>query len=143
MTERRSTVLRIDPQLPQPRRQPLPLVPARDRHIAATLNLGHLDRSQTNAGTHPAQREVFAPICPDLALELLSPSDMLSIAQAKLRQYIDNSCQLRWLLDRKGGIAEIYRADSSVEVLTQPRSLSDESVLPGFTLDLSDFWTEL
>ena len=38
----------------------------------------------------PEAREKFPPIAPDFVLELMSPSDDLEIAQAKMQEYLDN-----------------------------------------------------
>jgi len=83
------------------------------------------------------QRETFIPLCPDFVIELLSPTDNLKATQAKLQEYIDNSCQLAWLINQKQKTVEIYRPHQEVEVLNQPSSLSGENILPNFTLDLN------
>jgi Uma2 family endonuclease len=84
----------------------------------------------------PEQKRRFAPICPDFAVELCSPSDERKTASAKMREYIDNGLRLGWLLDPDDGQVEIHRPGRPVEVLDRPATLSGEDVLPGFTLDL-------
>ncbi len=84
----------------------------------------------------PEQRQGFAPICPDFVLELASQSDDLEVLRAKMQEYLDNGCRLGWLIDPKTRLAEIYRPEQSPEVLQAPLTLSGESVLPGFILDL-------
>ena len=86
----------------------------------------------------PEQQEKFLPLCPDFAVELMSPSDSLKTAQSKMQEYIDNGMQLGWLIDRKNQQVEIYRPDHTVEVLRSPQTLSGEDVLPGLILDLSE-----
>ncbi len=88
----------------------------------------------------PEQRESFPPVCPDFVIELMSPSDTLKVVQAKMQEYIDNGLKLGWLLNRKDRQVEIYRANQEVETLQSPTSLSGESILPGFILDLSPIW---
>jgi len=84
-----------------------------------------------------AERERFAPICPDFAAELTSPSDTRKKTQAKTREYIDQGARLAWLIDRSAGEVEIYRPGRPVETLIRPAALSGEDVLPGFVLDLA------
>jgi len=84
----------------------------------------------------PVQRRGFAPLCPDFAVELCSPSDDRPGATEKMREYIDNGLRLGWLLDPEDGRVEIHRPGRPVEVLDRPATLSGEDVLPGFTLDL-------
>jgi Uma2 family endonuclease len=88
----------------------------------------------------PEEREGFAPICPDLVVELRSTSDDLKSLREKMREYMENQARLGWLIDRKNGKVEIYRQGRDVEVLDNPDSLSGEDVLPGFVLDLTNVW---
>lgn len=89
---------------------------------------------------NPEQQQNFAPICPDFVVELRSPSDSLKTLQNKLQEYIENGVMLGWLIDRKQRQVYIYRPDRSVECLNNPATLSEESLLPGFVLDLSTIW---
>jgi len=84
---------------------------------------------------------VVNPLCPDFVIELLSPTDNLKATQAKLQEYISNGCQLGWLINQKQNTVEIYRPNREVEFLNQPSSLSGETVLPGFSLDLNQIWS--
>jgi Uma2 family endonuclease len=88
----------------------------------------------------PEQKEKFPPICPDFVIELMSPSDALKTVQEKMQEYRDNGAKLGWLLHRKDRKVEIYRPNQEVEVLQAPSSLSGETVLPGFVLDLTAIW---
>jgi len=88
----------------------------------------------------PEQREKFPPIAPDFVLELMSPSDSLSVVQAKMQEYMDAGVKLGWLIDRKTGRIEIYRQGQTKEVLEFPTRLSGEEILPGFILDLQIVW---
>ncbi|MEI2577277.1 Uma2 family endonuclease [Scytonema sp. PRP1] len=88
----------------------------------------------------PEQREKFPPIAPDFVLELMSPSDSLSVVQAKMQEYMDAGVKLGWLIDRKTGRIEIYRQGQTKEVLEFPTSLSGQEILPGFVLDLQIVW---
>lgn len=86
------------------------------------------------------QREKFPPLAPDFVLELMSPSDQLEATRAKMREYQANGVRLGWLLNRKGKDVEVYMPNQPVEVLENPKTLSGEDVLPGFTLPLSLVW---
>ncbi|MEA5504665.1 Uma2 family endonuclease [Halotia wernerae UHCC 0503] len=88
----------------------------------------------------PEKREKFPPIAPDFVLELMSPSDSLSEAQAKMSEYVNAGVKLGWLIDRKTRRVEIYRQGQPKEILESPTSLSGEDILPGFVLDLRITW---
>jgi len=85
----------------------------------------------------PEQRGRFAALCPDFVAELLSPTDRLTVTQAKMREYVTNGVRLAWLLNPRDKTVETHRAGRDVEALADPASLSGEDVLPGFTLDLT------
>ena len=89
----------------------------------------------------PEQRKGFAPLCPDFVLELRSESDNMEPLRAKMREYMENGARLGWLIDRKNKKVEIYRQAQEVDVLDNPSTLSDEDVLPGFVLDLTEVWS--
>ncbi|MEH1807304.1 Uma2 family endonuclease [Nostoc sp.] len=86
------------------------------------------------------QREKFIPLCPDFAIEIMSPSDTLKKVQAKMHEYMSNGCRLSWLINRKKQEVEIYRPEQDVEVLKSPQTISGETVLPGFVLNLTKIW---
>lgn len=86
----------------------------------------------------PEEQEGFAPICPDLVVELRSKLDSLESLRAKMREYMNNGAILGWLIDRKNQQVEVYRQGQEVDVLNSPTTLSGENVLPGFVLDLTE-----
>jgi Uma2 family endonuclease len=98
-----------------------------------------VEKSRWEALT-PEQREKFIPLCPDFAVEILSPTDSLKKTQEKMQEYMDNGCRLGWLINRKKREIEIYRPGQDVEVLQSPLTLSGENVLPGFVLNLQKIW---
>ena len=87
-----------------------------------------------------AEKERFAPLCPDFVVELMSPSDSAEKARAKMREYMDNGARLGWLINRQQQQVEIYRPHQEVEILLSPQTLSGEDILPGFILDLAEIW---
>ena len=86
------------------------------------------------------QKARFIPISPDFVIELLSPSDSLKVAQDKMNEYRDNGTRLGWLINRKSRQVEIYRLGQEVEVLQFPTTLSGETILLGFILNLQPIW---
>ena len=88
----------------------------------------------------PQQKERFLPLSPDFVIELMSPSDNLETARKKMQEYLDNGTRLGWLINRKTREVEIYRQGQAVEILTDPESLSGESILPEFSLNLTLIW---
>ena len=86
------------------------------------------------------EKQRFIPLCPDFAIELLSPSDRLDKTQEKMLEYLDNGMLLGWLINRQQQRVEIYRQGKEIEIWNAPSSLSGENILPGFVLDLQLIW---
>jgi Uma2 family endonuclease len=84
----------------------------------------------------PDQRQGFAPLCPDFVIELLSATDDVATLQAKMQEYLDNGGRLGWLVNPKTCTVEVYRPDVAPETVAFTATLSGESVLPGFELNL-------
>jgi Uma2 family endonuclease len=88
----------------------------------------------------PEQKRKFAPICPDFVIELRSPSDDLETLRAKMQEYLSNGVRLGWLIDPDTRTVEIYRPNCPVEILSNPSTLSGETILPDLVLDLQIIW---
>lgn len=92
------------------------------------------------AALTPDQRAKFLPLCPDFVVELLSPSDSLSVVQEKMQEYLANGAQLGWLLDPAQKQVHVYRPQQPVEILANPAEIAGDPVLPGFILNLHRIW---
>lgn len=86
------------------------------------------------------REERFARIAPDFVIELRSKSDNLRKLQNKMREYIENGVRLGWLIDSQEKKVHVYRADKTVEILSDPKTVSGEDVLKDFVLDLSEIF---
>lgn len=82
----------------------------------------------------------FLPLCPDFVIELLSPTDTLAAAQAKMDEYIENGAQLGWLIDPETRSVHVYRPRAAVVVLENVAEIAADPELPGFILDLREIW---
>ncbi|WP_223648313.1 Uma2 family endonuclease [Hymenobacter psoromatis] len=83
------------------------------------------------------QRRKFPPVCPEFMMEIKSPSDELTMLQAKMEAYLANGMELGFLLDVEAETAYVYRPGQSAETVQgYNQELSGEPVLPGFRLDL-------
>jgi Uma2 family endonuclease len=90
-------------------------------------------------GLDERQKERFLPLCPDFAVELVSPSDRLPEVQEKMTEWIANGCRLGWILDPFQREVHVYRP-GGVEVLRGVAEVRGEGPVEGFTLDLSRIW---
>lgn len=87
----------------------------------------------------PKERKSFARVVPEFVVELRSDTDRLAHLKGKMTNtWIANGVRLAWLIDPVEQKAYIYRADGSIQIVTDFSSkLSGEDVLPGFEFDLS------
>lgn len=96
-------------------------------------------RERWNALTD-AQKNKFAPICPDFVVELRSKTDLLKDLQDKMQEYIENGAGLGWLIDAISKKIYVYRPGEAVETLDNPEKISGEPLLKNFELDLKEIW---
>lgn len=94
----------------------------------------------------PEQRRGFAPLCPDLVVELASPSDLgprgLTALRRKMAAYQANGAQLGWLLIPEHQAVEVWPASGSGEPqrIEAATSLDAGSLFPGLQIDLLEIW---
>jgi Uma2 family endonuclease len=75
----------------------------------------------------------FAEFAPDLAVEVLSPSDRPAEILAKVGDWLNAGTRLVWIVDPARRQARVYRQDGTEAVLSGTDVLDGEDVLPGFT----------
>ena len=99
----------------------------------------------------PEQRRGFPPLCPDLVVELASPSEEgprgVTALRRKLTVYQLNGAQLGWLLLPQEQVVEVWPSRQSPEAplpesqrLDGVTELDGGIVLPGLLLDLEEIW---
>ncbi len=90
------------------------------------------------AALTPQQRKKFAPLVPDLVIEIRSETDRIGKLKKKMTDtWMANGVRLAWLIDPKMQRAFVYRPGQPVEEYQGfDRTLSGEEVCPEFTLDL-------
>ncbi len=89
----------------------------------------------------PEQRKKWVPLCPDFVVELKSPSDDIADLQTKMLEYQENGLKLGWLIDPDRQLVEVYRADRSMELLSNPEEISADEIMAGFVLKLAGILT--
>jgi Uma2 family endonuclease len=84
-----------------------------------------------------SERQKFARICPDFVIEIISPSDVLLSIEAKMKEWIDNGCQLAWMVNPKKRTTTLYRSNGDVVVKPFTEWLDGEDILPGFSINMA------
>lgn len=78
----------------------------------------------------------FLALAPDLAVEVLSPSNSASAILEKVRIYLGAGVRLVWIVDPETNTLTEYTAGAAPRSLTAADTLDGGDVLPGFSLEL-------
>ena len=82
----------------------------------------------------------FVRIPPDLAIEVVSPSDLFAEVVQKAEEYLRAHVRLVWVVDPGTRTVYVYRADNTLSRLQEEDELSGEDVLPGFRCRVADLF---
>ncbi len=90
------------------------------------------------------QRRGFAPLCPDLVVELASPGDEgprgVNALRRKMASYQANGARLGWLLLPEQRAVEIWPAGGPSRRLEPAEVLEGGTDFPGLRLELAEIW---
>jgi Uma2 family endonuclease len=81
--------------------------------------------------------EKFVPFAPDLAVEVLSPSNTVREMEEKIDLYFGAGSRLVWIISPKRRTVSIYTSPLEVKILSERDTLDGGDVLPGFSYELS------
>jgi Uma2 family endonuclease len=79
---------------------------------------------------------------PDVAIEILSPSDTSTAVHAKTLDYLEAGARLVWIVDPGARTVTVYRPDGSARVLREHETLEGEGILDGFALRLPELFRD-
>jgi Uma2 family endonuclease len=80
------------------------------------------------------------PGAPDLAVEVLSPSNTPAEMHAKVADYLAAGCPLVWLVDPASETVTVHRSLLSPKTLSGPDVLDGDEVLPGFSAPVAELF---
>jgi Uma2 family endonuclease len=84
--------------------------------------------------------EGYFPGAPDLAVEVISPSDRYTEVEAKVEEWLDAGAQVVVVLDPRRQVAKVYAAGVAVESLSIEDQLALPDLLPGWSVALRDIF---
>jgi len=87
--------------------------------------------------------EKFFPDAPDLAVEVVSPSDKKKDIEDKVNDYLAAGVSIVWVIYPQNRIAAVYRQSNLVSILRDDDELDGEDVLPEFRLPLTELFGNL
>ncbi len=100
-------------------------------------DIAFIDRTHVPADGIPMS---FWPGAPDLAVEVLSPSDSVSQVDDKVEAWLNAGAALVWVVNPKWRNVTVYRSASEIVTLNEDDTLSGNDVVPNFSCSVSEIF---
>ncbi len=84
----------------------------------------------------------YFEVAPELVVEVLSPDDRMSRMREKLRDYFSAGVEVVWVVDPASRRVLVHRSLTNVTSLDQRQTLTDDELLPGFSVRVSELFPE-
>lgn len=111
---------------------------SRDPDTVRAPDAAFISRERMGEGAPPKK---FWPFAPDLAVEVVSPSETAESIQERVGDWFAAGVRSVWLLYPSLAAVHMYRSATDVRILLKGEILSGEEVLPGFSCSVTDlFW---
>jgi Uma2 family endonuclease len=111
---------------------------ARDPDTVRAPDIGFI-RKDRLAGEPP--EEAFWPGAPDLAVEVVSPSDTTGEVDEKVGSWLEAGAKMVWVVSPKWRSVTVYRSATDIRTLTENDDLDGDDVVPGFRCRVGEIFT--
>lgn len=81
-----------------------------------------------------------SPVPPDLAVEVVSPTDILHRVEEKAFVYLEAGTQLVWVLKPVSKTVTVYRSETDITLFTRDDTLTGEEVIKGFSCQVAELF---
>lgn len=112
----------------------LPLLEAKTRNRRPDIAFVSFERAPINQ--LPSTRDTAWSVVPDLAVEVISPSDLSEDQLEKVLEYVVAGVRLVWIVYPTLGYLHVYSSPKTVQILDRFDTLDGGTVLPGFSMPL-------
>jgi Uma2 family endonuclease len=103
-------------------------------YVMSENNVFNPDVGYISKARLPELPEREAPVPPDLAVEIKSPTDSKRALRRKAERYLDSGTSLVWLVFPDEQTIEVYVPDQDVQQIGLDGTLDGRVVLPGLSL---------
>jgi Uma2 family endonuclease len=86
------------------------------------------------------EAEGFFPGPPDLAVEVVSPSDSYTDVEGKVIEWLHSGCRLVIVVDPRKANVSVYRSLTEISILTGDQVLSAENLVPGWSIRVAELF---
>ncbi len=88
----------------------------------------------------PQDARQASPVPPDLAIEVVSPTDALYDVLEKVSEYLDAGTKMVWVIEPVLKTVTVYRSPTNIKVMTRNETLMGEDVVKGFEYSVAEFF---
>lgn len=82
----------------------------------------------------------YFPGAPDLAVEVISPTDLYTEVEDKVAEWLEHGTRLLFVVNPRRRTVAVYRPNQPVRTLTEADMLDGEDVVPGWSLPIRDLF---
>jgi Uma2 family endonuclease len=82
----------------------------------------------------------YWPGAPDLAVEVVSPSDRYSDVEEKVQEWLAAGARLVWVVNPAGRCVTVHRSREASLLIDEQNTLDGAEVVPGFTCPVADIF---
>ncbi len=115
----------------------------------ALLRCGHMvlpgillepDGSYTLHDRNPTISDLYVPVAPDIAIEVIAPNSPTLYMDDKAQLYLQGGTRMFWVIFPDNRCLVEYRAGQPRRTLIHDDLLDGDDVLPGFTLPVREIF---
>ncbi len=88
----------------------------------------------------PDDHSRACPVPPDLAVEVISPSDAFQRVIDKAFAYLEAGTQIVWVIEPKSQTVTVFRSETDITTLTRKDTLTGEDVVEGFSCPVAQLF---
>ena len=88
----------------------------------------------------PENRRQGSPVPPDLAVEVISPSESQYDITEKALAYLDAGTRLVWVIEPVAQTVTVFRSKTDIKTLTHNETLTGEDVIEGFSCPVAQLF---
>jgi Uma2 family endonuclease len=109
-------------------------------YLMANGNVRQPDAAYISKARYPQLRDNVFPVAPEIAVEVISPSESAAHIRAKVRDYLSSGTIYVWAAYPDDETVDVHRLNPDgtilVRKLTHDETLQADDVLPGFALEV-------
>ncbi|MGH7571153.1 MAG: Uma2 family endonuclease [Gemmatimonadota bacterium] len=88
----------------------------------------------------PKESLGFGRLAPDLAIEIVSPSNRAVEILDKVEDYLEAGTRLVWVVEPRRRSVTVYRSRTEIQLLREEDALDGVDVLPGFSVTVAEIF---